>query len=608
MPKKRRRRDCGLRLKAIAASAFAAAAVGCDSADSVAMRDASVADGRPPEGGSGSDDAGFDARVERLPRVVATAPLTRYVDPLVGSGGLGFGIANASVAPQRPFGFARPGPDTALEDGAPAFNHCSGYAYDDDRIWGFSQTRMHGTGIVDYGHVALMPTDGMSASKIGQRGYQVEFSHDDEEVGVGHYRVTLANGIEVELTAGRRVAYHRYTFPSTVPATVIVDPSHWIGDEEVRAAEVTIDVEAGELYGRSTLAGGYSRRFGGVTVYYVARFTQEITSHGTWQVDELRPGSFLAAGEGNGQIGAYVGLEGSRVDVRVGLSFVDVDHARANLDAETPVFDEAYEATLQEWEALLARIEATARSEDQLRRFYTALYQSLLMPTLASDASGSYRGVDGEVHQFADGDYYTDFSLWDTFRTQVPLLSLVYPELQNHLMASLVQMARDGVYMPRWPLGTGYTGGMVGESATIAFADAWRKGVRQYDLAVAYDAMRSTAMAPPVAGASYGGRRGIAEYIEHGFVPVEVGGSTASSTLEYAYNDAALAYLAEELGHTDDAMLFASRAGNWRNLWDGEFLVGRHADGRFPDGYAVNRWEDFYAEGTAWQYLWYAPA
>src|SRR5690606_16821222 len=209
----------------------------------------------------------------------------------------------------------------------------------------------------------------------------------------------------------------------------------------------------------------------------------------------LREGETSAAGAASG---AWLGFdpgEGRALNVEVAISFVDLEGARANLEAESAGFD--FDAVRAEseaiWERELSRVRIEARTEADVRRFYTALYHALLMPTLAMDADGRYRGLDGEVH-VADGfRYYTDFSLWDTFRTLHPLLTLLYPEIQLDMLRSLVAMARDGGAMPRWPLGIGYTGGMVGEPAAIVLADSWAKGLRDFDLRTAYDAMARSA-------------------------------------------------------------------------------------------------------------------
>lgn len=567
-------------------------------------------DGATPAADAGPTDAGTDAGPVDAgplpPSVRAEAPLVQWVDPFLGTGGSGFNdLGSAFPGPQRPFGMVRPSPDTAEPGGAPVFTHCAGYAFEDDFITGFSQTRMHGTGIADYGHVALLPVPEMEDAFVTQEGAMTRKS--DEEASPGYYAVTLERGaIRAELTATERVAFHRYTFGAG-PQAVLVDVGHRLANDiEVVDGSVTVDPEAREVHGMARIDGGYSGRFGGVRMFFVARFDRAFEAFGTWEGETRSEGVATASG---GQSGAWVsfGGEGEAVEVAVAMSFVDVEGARANLEAELGAFDDVRADTEAAWETLLSRVRIEGRDEGFFRRFYTALYHSLLMPTLATDVDGRYRGVDDEIHT-ADGfTYYTDFSLWDTYRTLHPLLTLLYPEIQLDFLRSLTAMAVDGGAMPRWPLGHGYTGGMLGEPAAIVMADSWRKGLTDFDLRAAYDAMRRGAFGE--ASPAFGGRGNAELYDRLGYVPVETGGWSASKTMEFAYADGALAHLADALGETDDAARFRERAGSYRNIWDAErgFFLGRHEDGSFTASFREDRWQDFYSEGNAWQYLWLAP-
>lgn len=577
-------------------------------------------DGSPPGVDASGEDAAVDAGVDGSveppdaalpPARPAEPPLRRYVDPFVGTGGVGFGVGSASLAPQTPFGLARPGPDTATAGGAPGFNHCAGYYYEDTFIRGFSQVRPHGMGIPEYGVIGLMPTDGMSADKTTMDGHRSAFDHATESAEPGYYAVTLADtNIAVELTASDRVGHLRATFPEDGDRTLLVDVGHFIGELTILGGEVEVDPAAREVSGFSWFSGGYSGRFGGMPVYFVARFDQSFAGYGVWDDGALFPGEARRTGSA---VGAWVDFDEAQVHVQVGLSMTDLAHARMNLDAEAAEFDAVRAATADRWEEALSRVAIEARSERDMRLFYTALYHALLMPTLASDVDGSYRGLDGEVHRAEGFRYFTDFSLWDTYRTQVPLLTLLYPELLREQLLSLMAMMRDGGYAPRWPLGIGYTGGMVGDSADLVFADAWAKGVRDFDVAEAYAGLRRTAFHPtgPPYGppTRFGGRSGIERYLELGYVPLEAAGASASRTLEYAYDDWGLAALAEAAGATEDAASLRRRAGNWSHLWDDErqMLLGRSEDGSFPTDVNTEAWSDFYAEGNVWQYLWFVP-
>lgn len=578
--------------------------------DAPGSDDAGARDASPAFDGAG-EDGGRDGGPSPGPSRAATAPFVQWVDPLIGTGGVGFGVGSVSPAPQTPFGFARPAPDTTEPDGAPGFNHCAGYYYPDSLIDGFSQVRAHGMGIAEYGFIGLMPTDGMSAGKTNDIGYRRAYSHDDETSEVGYYAVTLEDGIRAELTASDHVAFHRYSFVEDADATVIVDLGHHLGDVEILEADVHVAAEAREIWGSVLGGGGYARRQGGVRVYFVARFDRAFAGHGVFVDGVMAEGETERSGSTSG---AWARFDGAAVEVAVGLSFTDIEGARANLEAQLAPFDEVRAATVARWEAHLSRVRVIARSDEELRVFYSALYRSLLMPTLAMDADGRYRGIDLEVHQIALVEgvpsyrYSTDHSLWDTYRTQVPLLSWLYPDLQRDMVRSLMQMATDGGYLPRWPLGTNYTGGMVGDGAALQLADAAIKGVGGVDWAEALRLARITADAPTPEGAAVGGRAGIAPFIERGWVGIEEAGASASWTLELAYADFAMARLAEHVGEEALAAGYDERAGNWRNLWDpaSEFLVGRHADGRFART-RENQWEDYYAEGNSWQYLFFVP-
>jgi predicted alpha-1,2-mannosidase len=539
------------------------------------------------------------------PAVTAGAPRVRYVDPFIGTGGVGFGAGSAFPGPQVPFGMIRPGPDTAVEGIGLPFSHCAGYAYDDAHIYGFSQTRMHGTGIVDYGTVALMPTLGMTAAKASSAGHRQSFSKATEQAAPGYYAVTLGDGITVELTAGERVALHRYRFPTGSDATVLVDIGHALPSVTIVDGLVDIDAPAQRISGMAHFAGGYSGRYGGMPVYFAARFSQPFITSGVWKAGVLAEGEASRAGGDTGAWAKFDASGGAEVEVAIAVSFIDVAHALENLETEAPDFDfdGRRAATEAAWEAELGRLEVEADTEDELRITYTALYHALLMPTLATEADGSYRGLDREVHQAEGFRYYTDFSLWDTYRTLHPLLTLIDPERQGDMLSSLAVMAEQSSVPPQWVLGTGETLGMLGDSAAVVLGDSLSRGVS----GVGADSLYQRLLAH---GAQGGGRDMGDELLAMGYVPMETGGSSGSKTLEYAVDDFALARAGEQLGR-DAAEVAAldARAGSWKNLWDAEsgFLLGRRADGSFPREDDPTRWQDYWAEGATWHYTWFAP-
>lgn len=551
--------------------------------------------------------AAVDAPPAPLAPVRATAPYARYANPLVGTGGLGFGTGSAYPGPQRAFGLARPAPDTSNDRGdAPTFSHCAGYAYADTHVGSFSQLHMHGTGIVDYGALGFMPTVGMTPAKTADRGRLEPFRHERETASAGYYRVAFDGSETVtEVTATDHVALYRVTFARGADGHLLFDVGHRLSDVRVTQGEVAVDRAGGEISGRVRFEGGYSDRVGGVDAYWVARVSRPLARAGTWSDGALDP---TAAAKAGIAVGAYVPVDtatDATVTVAIGLSFTDVAHARANLAAEAADldFDRARRESTASWESLLSRVRVEARGEAALTTLYSAVYHTLLMPTLASDADGTYRGVDKVVRRAEGFRYYTDLSLWDTFRTEHPWLTMVYPEYQRDFVRSIMAMGDVLGFYPRWPLGTGETGGMLGDCGALMVADTWLRGLRDYDVPHAWDLARAGAFANPSR------RDALDEYLALRYVPMEAAGSSVSKTMEYAYADGALSRMARGLGHGADADALAQRATYYRNQYDPaqRWMVGRGRDGAYAPMPRPEDWNDVFAEGNAWQYLWYAP-
>jgi predicted alpha-1,2-mannosidase len=297
----------------------------------------------------------------------------------------------------------------------------------------------------------------------------------------------------------------------------------------------------------------------------------------------------------------------TEVRMRLAVSYVDPEGAWANLREEHPDYDA--EARLAEveaaWRGLLSRVRVAGGTEDERVAFHTALYHSLIMPTRFTDVDGRYRGVDQAVHT-ADFDYLTDLSLWDTFRTLHPLWLLAWPEHQRSAIRSLIRMGEDGGALARWPLGHGYTGGMVGTPAQQVMAESYLKGLDGWDAEAAFDLAWPASIGPQVAAS----RGGVGEYVELGYVPVEDGGGSVSRTLEYAWSDHAMARWAEAMGREEEAAVAWTLADNWQGVWSDEwdFFIGRRRDGSFTWEEDVRfDWRSEYVEGNAWHYVWMMP-
>ena len=539
------------------------------------------------------------------PATATPEPLIQWVDPMIGTGGVAFGVGTTYPGPQVPGGMVRLGPDTSHNGSAIAFMHCSGYAADDDIIDGFSHFRLHGAGIADYGGAALMPIVGMTADKAMPRGHGSPFAHAREKASPGYYAVTLDDtNVRAELTATARVAFHRYTFPKGVDATVLVDAGHLLADgNSIALGHVDVDAQAHEVRGFSHIVGSYSDRFGGIRLYFVARFTRPFTTFGTFDTGVLDEGTATKEGK---DVGAYVRFDATtdgNVEAHVGVSFVDVTHAAQNLDAEDLTFDAARAQAEAAWEARLGRARIEARSDADRRIFYTALYHTAMMPALASDVDGSYRGIDGAVHVAKGFRYFTDFSLWDTYRTLHPFVTLLYPEDARDFAQSLVAMGQDGGYLPRWPIGTGESGGMIGDGATVVLADTFVKGITGWDAKGGYDVAKRQATVPSDA------RDGLAPTLEYGYIPDDVSiSSSVAKTLEYAAADHALGEWAAALGEKADADAFHARGKAWMKLYDPvtHFLLPRRKDGTFVETNPVAT-GGAYTEGSAWHYNFMVP-
>ncbi len=542
----------------------------------------------------------------------APAPYVQYVDPFIGSGGLGFGHGSSVVGACAPFGMVRLSPDSTIAAGAVPFHHYSGYHYGDTIIRGFSHLHFHGTGAQGYGNLLVMPVPGFTPDKITSRRYRSPFVKSEEVARPGYYSARLTNGdILAELTTTGRAGLHRYTFgQGAAGAAVVIDAGHLIHDTVAQNIELSIDPEARTVSGRHHSPGGLSRDF---DLYWIVAFDRPLTAYGGWRGEGVLAGvtSITSPTAGGGVYLEFDVPDGGVLNLRVGLSVIDLDGAKNNLAAEAPdfSFDAIRAQTEARWESLLGRLRIEETDPSRLKTFYTAAYHTLIMPTIFSDADGRYRGFDGTVHIADDFEYYSDLSLWDTFRTLHPWLTLIYPEIQRDIIVSLLKMYDQDGFLPIWPVSARDSGVLIGASAELVIADSFVKGLREYDVDLAYEAVTKSGREPSPAGSSSPGRRHIGDYLDLGYVPVEDDESGTSMTLEYAASDGALAEFAKALGRDADAAEFGARALSYRHHWDPatKFFRAKHRDGSFQKPFDPNHWDIDYVESTAWQYLWYVP-
>ena len=397
-----------------------------------------------------------------LPEVTDAAD---WVDPTIGTGGLGFAYGSCFVGAAVPHGFAKPGPDTDGPLGTVSFEHYSGYYADDDRVRGFSSVHLHGAGATDYGVLSVMPTLAFDPSKTSVVDYETAFDKAGEQVAAGTYRVTLAGGTNVELTATQRVAVERYTLPS--PGAIVVDLAKTLEGGQVDAASLQVDDAAHEITGQLHHLGAMSAGFGGYTIYFVARTAAPWSSHYVWSAGAPASQSATTA-QGTG-VGAALVVPAGATTLAIGMSLVSPAGARANLAAEVPAidFDAVANQAHDAWAARLGVVKLTGGSEAQSRTFYTSLYHAFLMPRVIDDFDGTYV-LAGQPPAVANGWHQmSDLSLWDTYRTVSSLYAWLAPASAHDAARSLIAFAVGLGAYPKWPLAIGETGTMLGASAEI---------------------------------------------------------------------------------------------------------------------------------------------
>ena len=537
-----------------------------------ACHGASTPSGNPGNPGDAGDDTSGPAHPPQKP--VAAV--------LIGSGGFGYGVGSAFPGASMPQGMAKVGPDTKGPWGTLNFLHCAGYWYDDDVVQGFSHLHVHGTGVPDYGVLTVMPTDAPATSGA-IAGYESKLRKSTEVATPGFYGVTLERGaIAVEIAASTHAAHHRWTWPAGATAHAVIDLDKHLEGGSIKDAEVTLDPVKQELVGRLRTVGRLSSGFGGSDLFFVARTRQPWTTASTWSARGAPKPGTSAKGTGIGV--ALDFAPGTTVaELQVGLSFVSTDGARKNLDAELPTWD--FEAEKQKgadaWAAAMGVVKVDGGDPDERLMLDGALYHSFLMPTIYSDVDGSYRGVDGAVHVASDFRFVSDMSLWDTYRTLHPFWSLVAPARARDVVRSLGEMSRQRGAYPRWPIGTGEAGTMIGASADVVIADAYLKGVTDFDSASAWATLRAAALDPTPPPGGRGGRDHNEAYAKAGYLPADAQGGSVSWTNELSQDDFALGNLARALGHDDDAAALLARSQSWRALFDPStgYLWAKNADG-----------------------------
>ena len=503
---------------------------------------------------------------------VSAQDYTQYVNPFIGTGGHGHVFLGANV----PFGNIQAGP-TQKKQG---WDWCSGYHYSDSTVIGFGQMHLSGTGIGDLGDVSLLPMTNPS-----QR--EVKFSHKAEYVRPGYYSVMLASGIRVELTATQRVAFHRYSFPAdATKGYIALNLAQGIGWDKMTSCK--FKQESDKTITGFRMSEGWAKD---QRVYFVAEFSEPV------KLEENERDT----------IGIFsVASTSQPLLVKVGISAVSVENARENLQQELPGWNFAsvvFKANA-DWNRELSKIAIKTQDERAKRIFYTALYHTMIAPSVFSDVNGEYRGADGKTHK---GDFtdYTTFSLWDTYRAAFPLMTLIQPEMQRDLAETMLHIFKQQGKLPVWHLMGNETDCMVGNPGIPVLVDIALKGFN-VDKKAVFEAVKASAMRD---------ERGMGLLKKYGYIPCDLDPEkeTVAKGLEYALADACIAKLAKQLGKTEDYKYFYKRSQSYRDFYfdkQTKFMRGVTSDHKFRepfDPFSTVHRQDDYTEGNAWQYVWLVP-
>lgn len=549
--------------------------------------------------------------------------LVQYVDPMIGTAKMGHTYPGATV----PFGSIQLSPETDTIPYATngkynkdVYKYCAGYQYEDKTIVGFSHTHFSGTGHSDLGDFLIMPTTGKLQLNPGtathpETGYRSKFSHKNEKAEAGYYSVLLEDhNIKAELTATIRVGMHQYTFPKSEDAHIILDLAAGIYNYEEKNVWTFVRVE------NDTLITGYKQTNGWArtrTVYFAMSFNKPIKSYGQSKPEKSVYKGFWGrfdqtknfpemAGKNMKLYFDFDTAENEKIKIKMAISPVSSAGALANMKAEIPDwnFERVKKQSQEVWNKELNKIQVETINSSDLVNFYTAMYHAFLGPTVYMDADGSYKGLDGNIHKAQGFTNYTSFSLWDTYRALHPFFNLVQPKRNGDMINSMLAHYDQSVHkmLPIWSHYANENWCMIGYHGVSVVSDAIVKGNINFDTQKALEAMTNTAKV------SY--YDGIDWYMKKGYVPEDKNGSSVSKTLEYAYDDWAIAQAAKKLGNTSVYNEFSTRATNYKNVYDAKtgFMRPKLEDGTFKSGFdPLDTHGNGFIEGNSWNYSLYVP-
>lgn len=506
----------------------------------------------------------------------------KHVNPFIGTGGHGHTFPGATV----PYGMVQLSPDTRIDG---SWDGCGGYHYSDNLIYGFSHTHLNGTGVSDYGDIMLMPT--MGEPSFDNKVYSSTFSHANEKASAGFYSVKLdKHDIDVRLTTSTRVGFHEYTFNKDGQANIILDLNH--RDKLLEGIIRLIDDKTIEVLRRSE---AWARD---QYVYARIEFNKPL---------KLNKISADSTNTNNDYFGKNVALsfskqvkKGEKILVKVALSPTSYEGAKLNSsEINHWDFNKVHKDAIAIWNKELSKIEVNSNDKDKLAIFYTALYHTMMQPNIAQDLDGKYRGRDNQIHTAEGFDYYTVFSLWDTFRAAHPLYTLIDKKRTSDYINTFIKQYEQGGRLPVWELASNETDCMIGYHSVSVIADAMAKGITGFDYEKAFEASKASAMRDVL---------GLEAYKKNGFISMDDEHESVSKTLEYAYDDWCIAQMALILNKQEDYQYFMKRSQNWKNIFDWETGFMRpKKNGGWDKPFEPREVNNNFTEGNSWQYSFFVP-
>lgn len=519
--------------------------------------------------------------------------LTQYVNPFMGTDGPGNTYPGATL----PFGMVQLSPD----NGFSGWDRIAGYYWPDSIITGFSHLHLSGTGAGDLYEILVTPINSRSTKTLPENGHRPysRFNHFQEHAEPGYYQVFLTDfGINAELTTTLRTGIHRYTFPQDDQSGFIIDLGYSLNwDRPVKTGITIKDNQTITGYRFSTGWAADQR------VWFVARFSKPFEEVKLFNGKELIKSKSVESENAKVEV-RFKTQEKEKVVVKVGLSSANIDGAKKAIETEAPGwdFDHYRKVASAQWEKELQKIMIKTDNLIWKKTFYTTLYQSMLAPTLYSDANGNYKGADGKIHHAAGYDKYDTFSLWDTFRAAHPLYTIIHTDRVPDMINSMLSHYDETGLLPVWSMQGNETNMMIGYHAVPVIVDAYLKGIRAFDVKKAYEACKSNAMSD---------EHGIGQYKKLGYVPAvdKHEDWSVSKTLEYAYDDWCIAMFAKSLEKKEDYQYFIKRASNWKHHFDAKtgFMRPRQADGNFVSPFDPLQYTKHFCESNGWHYFWFVP-